>query len=133
MFLHWNFDIFYKVYNESALPIKAQAVYFMIFFWWLQFKIVSESDMKRYKFSCFFMQSKSVKERPKSEINVNSMNNDPIIQSQSLYSPPENNVTVYTEMTGFTAEGQSGLVKTRTLEKVKKTKQISLTLIMIIF
>lgn len=28
MFLHWNFDIFYKVYNESALIIKAQAVFF---------------------------------------------------------------------------------------------------------
>lgn len=31
MFLHWNFDIFYNVYNDAALSIKKkkQAVYFV--------------------------------------------------------------------------------------------------------
>lgn len=50
------------------------------------------------------------------------MNNDPLIQSQSLYSPPENNVTVYTEMTGFTAEGQSGVSKNQDIGKSKENR-----------
>lgn len=50
------------------------------------------------------------------------MNNDPIIQSQSLYSAPDNNVTVYTEMTVFTAEGQSGVSKNQNIGKSKENK-----------
>lgn len=82
--------------------------------------MVSESDKKK-DMACFnivlYAILKNQKKKDHKWIKL------PSLQSQSLYSPSENNVTVYTEMTGFTAEASQGLVKTRTFEKVKKTSK----------
>lgn len=61
--LHINLIKYITVSNESALPIKTQAVDFF-----------GGYSLKKSESAMFFMQSKSVKERPKSEINVNYMN-----------------------------------------------------------